>query len=92
VPRTRSADRERRGFVELQNGTGTLQREFYTADEIADYLGLAGCTIRELCRCGKLQHLKMGRLIRIKKVWADAFAESLTREALVLGVAILAIS
>jgi excisionase family DNA binding protein len=76
----------------LQNGTGTLQREFYTADEIADYLGLASCTIRELCRCGKLQHLKLGRLIRIKKAWADAFAETLIREPLLLGLAIAAIS
>jgi excisionase family DNA binding protein len=76
----------------LHHGTGTLQREFYTADEVADYLGVAVYTIRELCRCGKLQHLKLGRLIRIKKSWVDAFAESLTREPLALGLAIAFIS
>ena len=60
----------------------TLQREFYSTGEIAEYLAIAPYTVCELCRAGRLQHVKLGRMIRIKKSWADDFIESFTREPL----------
>jgi len=68
------------GVSEMQSRG--LQREFFSAEDIAEYLGIAPYTVRELCRTGKLQHVKLGRMIRIRKDWADTFADSQTRAAL----------
>jgi excisionase family DNA binding protein len=56
--------------------TASLCQEFHTAEEIAAYLGIAAYTVRQLCRSGKLRHVRLGRTIRIRKAWADTFAES----------------
>ena len=60
----------------------SLGQEFYSAEDIAAYLGIATYTVRELCRSGRLKHVRLGRVIRIRKDWVDVFAESKTREPL----------
>jgi excisionase family DNA binding protein len=62
--------------------TVKLAREFFAPAEIADYLGLSAYTIQDLCRRGVLHHVKLGRSIRIKKQWADAYMASQERKPL----------
>jgi excisionase family DNA binding protein len=61
---------------------GPLPREYFTPAEVAQYLGFSTNTVQDLCRRGELRHVKMGRSIRIRKAWADAYMAMLEREPL----------
>jgi excisionase family DNA binding protein len=50
-----------------------LQKAFFSPSEIATYTGFSTYTIQAFCREGRLRHVKKGRLIFIKKQWADDF-------------------
>jgi excisionase family DNA binding protein len=57
-----------------------VRQEFFSPEDIACFMGIATYTVRELVRKGKLRHVRMGRMIRIKKEWADEYLSALTRE------------
>jgi excisionase family DNA binding protein len=50
-----------------------LDREFFSPEEIAQWLGISAYTVCELCRRGKIQHARVGRRIRIKRQWAEEY-------------------
>lgn len=60
----------------------SLSREFFSPAEIAAYLGLSTYTVQDLCRRGDLRNVKVGRVIRIRKIWADDYMEARQREPL----------
>ena len=62
MEREKSSDRSRR--------TG---QEFFSPKEIALWLGVSTYTVCDLCRRGLLQHARVGRRIRIKLEWAEAY-------------------
>jgi excisionase family DNA binding protein len=57
-----------------------MTQEYFTPEEIADLLGIAAYTVRELCRRGLMQHARVGRRIRIKRQWAEEYMMSTARE------------
>ena len=48
-------------------------QEFYSPKDTAQWLGIPTYTVCELCRRGLLQHARVGRQIRIKREWAEAY-------------------
>lgn len=50
-----------------------MNQEFFSPEEIAQLLGIAAYTVRELCRRGKMRHARVGRRIRIKRQWAEEY-------------------
>jgi excisionase family DNA binding protein len=57
-----------------------MNQEFFSPDEIAQLFGIAAYTVRELCRRGRMRHARVGRLIRIKREWADECMMASVRE------------
>jgi excisionase family DNA binding protein len=57
-----------------------MGQEFFSPDEIAQCLGIAAYTVCELCRRGLLRHARVGRRIRIKREWAEAYMMASMRE------------
>jgi excisionase family DNA binding protein len=55
-------------------------QEFFSPKEIAQWLGISAYTVCELCRHGLLQHARVGRRIRIKLEWAEAYMMASARE------------
>lgn len=49
---------------------------FYGPDDAARYVGVSTETIRRAYRTGRLQTLRMGRLVRMRRSWIDAWAEA----------------
>ena len=55
---------------------------FMTLSGVADYIGLGAdhrdpvSTVRYLCRTRKLKHVKVGKTIRIRQTWVEAFIEN----------------
>ena len=56
-----------------RKNTSGIEQEFFSPDGIARLLGIAAYTVRELCRRGKIRHNRVGRLIRIKREWAEEY-------------------
>lgn len=50
-------------------------KEFYTAFDLADKLGVNVMTIYRYIKAGKIQAYKIGKEFRIEKVEFDAFLE-----------------
>jgi len=75
MPRdTNTIDGSRDVAVSTSNTTDRL----LTSAEAATYLGLddhkaPSEAIRYLCRCRRVQHVKVGRGLRFRKAWLDAF-------------------
>jgi excisionase family DNA binding protein len=46
------------------------------------YAGLSTYTVQDLCRRGELRHVKAGRIIRIRREWADTYMAAREREPL----------
>jgi excisionase family DNA binding protein len=59
--------------VRPPNKSHALGREFFSPEEIAQWLGISTYTVCDLCRRGKMQHAHVGRRIRIKRQWAEAY-------------------
>lgn len=57
-----------------------MEQEYFDPEEIARLLGIAAYTVRELCRRGKMQHVRVGRRIRIRREWAEAYMMASARE------------
>jgi excisionase family DNA binding protein len=57
-----------------------MTQEFFSPEEIADLLGIAAYTVRELCRRGLMRHARVGRRIRIKRQWAEEYMMTTARE------------
>jgi excisionase family DNA binding protein len=65
-----------------RRGGGRLPQGFFTPAEIAEYIGMSAYTVQDLCRRGKLRHVKAGRSIRIRREWADQYMAAHEREPL----------
>lgn len=59
-----------------------LAQDYFAPAEIAAYMGLSVYTVQDLCRRGLLRHSKLGRSIRIRRQWADAYMAARVREPL----------
>lgn len=64
----------------MMPAAGRLPRDYFTPAEIGVYTGFSTYTIQELCRRGVVRHVRLGRSIRIRKPWADAFMATQERE------------
>ena len=71
---SRSRRPARRGVVVAQ--------DYFTPAEIGRFLGLSTYTIQEVCRRGEMRHVRFGRLIRIRRQWADQFMAARERQPL----------
>ena len=50
-----------------------------TPHEVAALLKVEPSTIWEWCRKGRMRHLKIGRVMRIKPAWVNEFVGSYTK-------------
>ena len=62
-----------------------IDDQFYTTHEAADYLRLHPKTLRLKCLQGALRYERVGRHLRFKRDWLDAYARS-WREGTMNGV------
>lgn len=51
-----------------------MSDDILTAIEAADFLKVSPSTITRLCQRGELTYFKVGRLIRFRREWLDAYA------------------
>lgn len=54
-----------------------MSREVFDREQAAEFLGLHPSTISELCARGELRHAKIGRALRIRRIWCEGYLESL---------------
>jgi excisionase family DNA binding protein len=57
-----------------------MEQEFFSPREIATAFGLSPHTIREWVRRGRIKHVKIGRLVRLKKEWVRQLFDQHVRE------------
>ena len=50
-------------------------REIFNQHEAADYLGVCPDMVTKLCQRGDLRHAKIGRALRIRRIWCDEYLE-----------------
>ena len=65
-----------------QAAPGGVAQDYFTPAEIGRFLGLSTYTIQEVCRRGEMRHVRFGRLIRIRRQWADQFMATRERQPL----------
>jgi excisionase family DNA binding protein len=49
--------------------------DILTPQEAADVLKVSASTITRLCARGELQHVRIGKLVRIRREWLDAYLD-----------------
>jgi excisionase family DNA binding protein len=53
-----------------------VEQEFFSPEEIGKIFNISTYTIREWARKGRIKHVKVGRLMKIKREWVrDYFGE-----------------
>jgi excisionase family DNA binding protein len=57
-----------------------VKQDYFSPEDIACLLGIATYTVRELVRRGRIRHVRAGRMIRIKREWAEDYYRTLTNE------------
>jgi excisionase family DNA binding protein len=71
-----------RFVARTQQGKAPLTQQYFAPSEIGTYMGVSTYHVQDLCRGGELRHVKVGRRIRIRLEWADAYMAAREREPL----------
>jgi excisionase family DNA binding protein len=59
-------------IIRLLNKSKNVEfQEYLSVADVASYTGISAKTIQRFCLRGKLRHVKIGRLTKIKKAWVD---------------------
>ena len=71
-----------RSVARTRQGKPRLAQQYVAPAEISAYMGVSTYHVQDLCRGGELRHVKVGRRIRIRLEWADAYMAAREREPL----------